>query len=71
MVEDRVQDLDSSNCGIFQNIFGIIYLTLTKTVKYKAIHDLTKKQLRHDLTKYLLSTIKTKMNKKCDNMSKT
>ena len=47
MTEDRVQDLDSSTCGIFQ-LFSM------KKVKYKAIQDLTKKQLRHYLKKYLL-----------------
>ena len=46
MIEDRVQDLDSSTCGFFNSIFMIICLTLTKTAKYKVIQNLTKKLLR-------------------------
>ena len=47
MVEDRLQDLDSSTCGIFQLHFYDNLFTLTKTVKYKMIQNLQKGRLKH------------------------
>ena len=37
MVEDRIQDLNYVTCGIFQLYFSTIYLTRTKTAKYRTM----------------------------------
>ena len=44
MAEDRVQDLDSVTCSIFQIYFYNICLILTKAIKCRIRNDLTKKQ---------------------------
>ena len=47
MVEDRLQDLDSSTCGIFQLYFNDNCSTLTKTERYKTIPKLTEKLFKY------------------------
>ena len=44
MVEDRLKDLDSITCGVFQLYF---YDNLSSPVKYKTIQNLQKRQLKH------------------------
>ena len=44
MVEDRLQDLDSSTCGVFQLYF---YDNLFSPNKNKTIQNLQKRQLKH------------------------
>ena len=43
MVKDRLQDLNSTTCGIYSFIFTITCSALTKTAKYRTIQNLTKK----------------------------
>ena len=43
MVEDRLQDLDSSTCGVFQ----LYFYNLFSPNKNKTIQNLQKRQLKH------------------------
>ena len=44
MVEDKVQDLNSVTCRIFQIYFMTTFPIQTKTAKYKIRNNLTKEQ---------------------------
>ena len=44
MVEDRIQDLNSVTCGIFQ-LYFYNYLIRTKTAKYRTKINLNKKTI--------------------------
>ena len=43
MVEDRLQDIDSSTCGVFQ----LYFYNLFSPNKNKTIQNLQKRQLKH------------------------
>ena len=45
MVEDRIQDLNTVNCGIFQIYFYNNLLTLTKTARYRTKPKLNKEAI--------------------------
>ena len=60
MVEDRVQDLDSSTCGIFQLYFYDNLFNPDESSKIQGNTTLNKKQLKQYLTRYLFWTIRTK-----------
>ena len=71
MVDDRVQDLDSSTCGIFQLYFYDNLFNPDENSKIQGNTTLNKKQLKQYLTRYLFWTIRTKTKQKCNNMLRT
>ena len=68
MVEDRLRDLDSRTCGIFQFYFFDNLFTPDENIRYRIIADLTEKLLKYCLINSLLKMTKTTTKKKWDSM---